>query len=347
MLMVIFGAGASYDSCSSFPPAKFSREAIWFRPPLAKELFLPVPQFRRWSRNSRFQPLLPYLEARDDVEQILEDIRAKGEGDEECRRQLWAIRYYLADLIRSCQTEWTEHTFGASNHKTLLDQIRESPQACLVTFNYDKMLEQALERIEVPLESMGDYVSHPKYNLIKLHGSIDWPCWIRKLSTSITQNHQPSPAEMIHAAPVLSDDIIIGKVDPRKTQLEVYFQFPALAIPTISKATFVCPPEHLSALTSFIPTVTKILVIGWRAAEEHFLKMLGNIQQDVNILAVCGPDMAEGVRTLQQIWKAGVPGDGAVYAGGFSDFVVERGAQQFLRTGVVESTRYYPLTSRP
>ena len=59
MLMVIFGAGASCDSCSSFPPKKEPRGWQDYRPPLAKELFLPT-EFRRLPRRyDRFQALLP------------------------------------------------------------------------------------------------------------------------------------------------------------------------------------------------------------------------------------------------------------------------------------------------
>jgi hypothetical protein len=66
VLMVIFGAGASYDSCSSLSPPSNSYQ--WPRPPLAKQLFLNVPQFRNVSKNySAFQPLVPYLEDKENV----------------------------------------------------------------------------------------------------------------------------------------------------------------------------------------------------------------------------------------------------------------------------------------
>ena len=79
MLMVIFGAGASYDSCSSFPPDQYPRSSLDFRPPLAKELFLPLRDFRGLSAvHDRFQPLLPYLEAQENIEEILEGFRLTG-----------------------------------------------------------------------------------------------------------------------------------------------------------------------------------------------------------------------------------------------------------------------------
>jgi hypothetical protein len=40
MFMVIFGAGASYDSVASRRPSAYPRQMIISRPPLAKELFL-------------------------------------------------------------------------------------------------------------------------------------------------------------------------------------------------------------------------------------------------------------------------------------------------------------------
>ena len=101
MLMVIFGAGASYDSCSSFPPNQWHRGRLWHRPPLAKELFLPLPEYRDISQQfSRFQPLIPLLESRDNIEDILEEFRISADKDLECRRQLWAIRFYISALIR-------------------------------------------------------------------------------------------------------------------------------------------------------------------------------------------------------------------------------------------------------
>src|SRR5207247_9482051 len=50
--------------------------------------------------------------------------------------------------------------------------------------------------------------------------------------------------------------------------------FPAIAIPTVSKATFECPIDHLNALQTVLPQVTKIITIGWRIKEEHFLNLL-------------------------------------------------------------------------
>ena len=49
---------------------------------------------------------------------------------------------------------------------------------------------------------------------------------------------------------------------------------PALAIPLVAKMDFECPKSHADVLRDSIPEVSKLLVIGWRGAERHFLDLL-------------------------------------------------------------------------
>jgi hypothetical protein len=86
MLMVIFGAGASYDSVPSRPPASYSRRNndepdLRFRPPLANELFDDeMISIGNISQFSQCLPIVPYLQRRDgkSVEVILEHLRSPG-----------------------------------------------------------------------------------------------------------------------------------------------------------------------------------------------------------------------------------------------------------------------------
>ena len=50
--------------------------------------------------------------------------------------------------------------------------------------------------------------------------------------------------------------------------------FPAIALPLVQKTSFECPEDHLRTLREALPDVTKILIIGWRGTEEHFLTLL-------------------------------------------------------------------------
>jgi hypothetical protein len=334
--MVIFGAGASYDSCSSFPPEQWPRGGTaWHRPPLAKELFLNVPQFRGISRTyDRFQPLLPDLEAQENVEAILEGFREKAVSDVECRRQLWAVQYYLRELINYCQANWINHTHGVSNYRTLLDQVRECNRVCFVTFNYDTLLDSALQSFDHPLRTMSEYTSGPKFSLIKLHGSIDWKYWIPKTTTNLQRNDQPQPQDLIRAALSVGDRAIIDKDGntPSETKIELHFYLPALAIPTASNQRFVCPPAHIQALGDAIRHVTRIAIVGWRAAERNFLEMLATgLPNEVEAIAACGnTDAAEA--TLGRLSAAGIRGKFQASPGGFTDFVVNRRIEPLLPT---------------
>jgi hypothetical protein len=89
-----------------------------------------------------------------------------------------AVRYYFRDLIRESENGWRGQSFGVSNYTTLLDDIRLHTECCLVTFNYDTMVERALEDLGVLPGSMESYVDST-FPLIKLHGSTNGSSGLR------------------------------------------------------------------------------------------------------------------------------------------------------------------------
>jgi len=107
--------------------------------------------------------------------------------------------------------------------------------------------------------------------------------------------------------------------------------FPALAIPVESKLDFECPDEHLQALHTVIPEVDKLLVIGWRAAETPFLKLLASkLVHAIQGFVVAGSEDA-AAETANRLAEAGVAGRYVGTNGGFTDLVVNREADNFLR----------------
>src|SRR2546423_1007321 len=113
MIMIIFGAGASYDSVPSRPPDQYRRGIAgqWFsRPQLDNELFLP-PGFLAESlrRFPQCKPVVPYLQSIPEgitLEHRLEELQTEGDEDPQRRIQINAIRFYLHDVIRECERNW-------------------------------------------------------------------------------------------------------------------------------------------------------------------------------------------------------------------------------------------------
>ncbi len=124
MLMVIFGAGASYDSFPSrrpFAELEVMRRDNPSRPPLANELFSHTDRFRHLLNNyPKCRPLVARLEPRDrrtlSLEEQLEQFESQAATDPERKRQLLSIRYYLRDLIADCDLSWSQTTYGVSNY---------------------------------------------------------------------------------------------------------------------------------------------------------------------------------------------------------------------------------------
>lgn len=328
MLMVIFGAGASYDSWPSLPPGRAARNSEPFRPPLAKELFLSFPPFRAVSaKYPRCQPLIPYLESQENIEEILEQFRDDAEKNDERRSQLTAIQFYIRDVIQLCELRWRQQTQGVTNYRTFVDQVQSFSEVCFVTFNYDTLLEDALEKIDVRFPDIRSYIARRSGCLFKLHGSIDWQYRLPTLKTNIRLERQPTEDDMIRAAPEPDDRAVITKKGEQlpQAELELHYNLPALAIPTVSKSRFVCPPEHVEDLRMCMRRVHQIVIVGWRAGEKHFLEILAKgLKSPVDVIAACGKEQAAS-ETLKSLKDAGIPIRHATQSSyGFTDFVLNR-----------------------
>lgn len=340
MLMVIFGAGASYDSSPDFPPSAGS-EVIpsepW-RPPLTNELFLD----RNGSfgdivqKYPRLHGILDFLRRPQkgrSVEQQLELYMDEAWVDQERKRQLFSVRYYLHDLFRMVSTEWLKRTNGVTNFATLIDQIRNlnttREPVCLVSFNYDLLLDKVIFPGVNPPPLEQHFDAQPIFKLFKPHGSVDWARVVAApKGTIMTLEH------IIDNTPNLSDEYVRANA----TDTGQIYKFnwpivPAIAIPVQTKTdnTFEWPDGHRKYLEELLPQVTKILIIGWQGKEAHFLKLLqeklptDGITQ-ITHLQVVGRDPAESQHIREQFTQEIRRNVKKPYNGptaGFSHFVRE------------------------
>lgn len=109
-----------------------------------------------------------------------------------------------------------------------------------------------------------------------------------------------------------------------------YPLFPAIAIPVETKGEFECPDIHLDELTRYLPEVDRILIIGWRGADQHFVTLLkSKLRRSPNVLVVSGSDdgAQETIRVLQ---AAGIDGVFSGFGTGFTSFIEARGLDGFL-----------------
>lgn len=129
MLMMILGAGASYDAVPTHPPTQLTR-SMEERLPLADELFDNRGTFAHFMRV--FDKCLDIvrrlhrLHPPQTVEGALELLQSEAAQDPERIRQLTAVRFYIQNVIWSTEDRWQGIAQGMTNHRTLIDQIRDS-----------------------------------------------------------------------------------------------------------------------------------------------------------------------------------------------------------------------------
>ena len=339
MLLVVFGAGASYDSVPHRPADPPQRQP--YRPPLANQLFDDRPLFvDAMRRFPQCQPVIPDLRnvsATAGVEQVLSRFESEAEGYPERHKQLAAIKYYLHYALWECQQYWRSEHNGITCYKTLLDQIekwryRAKERVCLVTFNYDTMLEEALrEFFHLKLGHLDHYLfEHDGYTIIKLHGSLNWG---RELDTTFVPGTVPTTDLIIESAAQLqiSTRYRIVNSHPMLVQ-DGHVLFPALAIPVENKDSFECPDYHVKALRDSLSDVNKILTIGWRAKEADFLEMLQTLGPRPRRLMIISGSQTYAKETYQNLAGQGMGFSMPILGeGGFSQLIRSRQVETFLQ----------------
>jgi hypothetical protein len=354
MLMVILGAGASFDSCPTYPPGGdtphldgLSGFDDYGRPPLAKDLFANRPLFRKILDSfPQCKTIVPRLRDPDvtsgqkSIEDVLQEVEMEAAAYPRGLQELAAVRCYIHGAVRECEIQWRSATRGITNHLSLLREIerahRSSQPVILVTFNYDTLLEDALDHLGLGIKTMEDYTErNTLFRLFKLHGSVNWSQQVDiNLSPNLNRNHvhsvlthliQTAIPEQYSEKFILNDPSMTAFVDGRPV-------FPAIAIPVARKNAFCCPEVLITQLNALLPQVTKVLVVGWRGAEEHFLQLLARyLRRDVFISIVAGNrGQAEAIRVALNRALLNNPPSSMPEPGGFTDFIRTRRAQGIL-----------------
>jgi hypothetical protein len=338
MLMVIAGAGASYDSIPSRPPGYGGNETL--RLPLADALFESRGHFEDIQREiPQVMPIAPVLQSRRggaSVEDLLAHFASQAAAYPDRQVQLAAVRFYLQALIAGCEEGWYRSTQLPTNMMVLLDQI-ESYRAgrarpIFVTFNYDRLIENALENRGQSFSSLADYCYSDRTNVFKLHGSVNWVRPLARLDAAEFGGSVWDIARQVTnriAEFPKPGDIVPWAAIPGSRTRDM-LAVPAIAIPLKGKDAFECPDAHIEALRSALPGVRTIVTIGWRGAEAHFLKLLSDhCRQAIEVICVAGT-VTEAQEPIAHLNGALSRAHCVGVGGGFTRFVLDFGLERLL-----------------
>ncbi len=207
VLLVVLGAGASFDCVLPSPLVKSGRRELrpagsaedleqleyWdCRPPLTKDLVKPGPLVNRMiARYPACRPVIddlrqrlgsPHGELELTLERALRDYQSQAERDPVLERHMLATRFFLRDYLWACTKYMISDdlTGGVTNYDTLVRLVYRwafdtHSHVCFVDFNYDLLLEEACQsHWRFDGRDPDSYVGHPRVSIVKPHGSIQW-----------------------------------------------------------------------------------------------------------------------------------------------------------------------------
>jgi len=322
--LIIIGAGASHDY-STFSPK---------RPPITKEL---VDASHLDSTLIKKYPLVSHLlsEVESDVnihnkgfEEALFAIKKRSGHISEIQSQLVALQFYLQELFETisvgCQ--------NINNYKILQQRITtySGGKACVVSFNYDSLFEDSIEGGH--FEKMNDYVGG-NLKLIKLHGSHDWVYVNHRDAMPLFSDNYTDGYDLATKNPKFLESFYSKGFQPyHKEEItgQGFFEFPALALPMPFKEDpVICPQLHINILQKEMALIDRVLIIGWRAADNYLLDLIKNhVNPDVQLMVVSkdkgsADDIVKVIKDTTNLSGFGV-------GGGFGAFIGDDRCHNFF-----------------
>ena len=341
-LLVVFGAGASYDSI-----ARVAGADVRERPPLARQLFAAAYD-KYVQKHLVAGPLVAHLRGLPEgtnLEAELDRIQSEEVPNSPTRRrQVIALRYYLRDVLREA-AEFETYAPAQTNYHILMDRLvmwqeKTGAPITLVTFNYDTMLERAVEVVTGRrLTDLTSYVSDERLRVFKPHGSVNWGRVVANDTTIRDQAPNPEATERNLLELAGREDIQLtneyfvadtsanGKMNGRVI-------VPALTVPIQKKLDFECPPAHIDLLREALRGLKWVLSIGWRAGEQNFLDLWRGSGTYTQPRFIAGNGRAEsGEAVVNALRVAGVRFSETYVVGSFTQLLKDDTLKLLLEKG--------------
>jgi len=202
--------------------------------------------------------------------------------DDNVLLSLFLTRFYIQELV----SEITQHILNITSKHTIyvdlilrlkewLDEDLNNRVIDIVTFNYDTLIESALEQMykyNYYGNTVAPSIGIQNIGLYKPHGSIHWG---RKIQ------YQDAPSTYYSYTDLLMHYKLYDLLDIVVVSENIYNKdivknhIPAISIPYKTKTTFdECSEEMRSSMIDVVKGADYIITFGWKGAESHFTEIL-------------------------------------------------------------------------
>jgi hypothetical protein len=202
--------------------------------------------------------------------------------------KLLAFRFYLSELMRTtADLMHSKDLSGRTLYHKLANRLNRwvcdgNRHVCFITLNYDDMLDYALDAVTSSAVNSWDLASNvrdARFALLRPHGSANW-VWPFvdergqvEVTATLTEAYARSQLRLDSKG--LPDQVRLELARPRwVTSGSFPVGVPALALPLRDNKDLVWPDEQRRHLESLRGRVTRVLSVGWRAAEPHLTSLL-------------------------------------------------------------------------
>jgi hypothetical protein len=109
---------------------------------------------------------------------------------------------------------------------------------------------------------------------------------------------------------------------------------PAIAIPLERKTGYWCPANHVQTLEDCVSKTDRLLVIGWKGAEEDFVKLLGQALKKGVPKMLVSRSGGSAVKIRDKLIESGVgtTGEWVCTGGGFVEEIRSGEIENFVRS---------------
>lgn len=315
-ILIVIGAGASMDC---WPGAVINEQD---RLPLANKLFTPLNKQNLFLNKYDLMGLASKLrrQAREeadkfDIEKELAAIadRAEKDNDPNTKQSLFKTRFYLNSLINELTKITLNNTSSHTTYVDLIYQLKEwiddDPRTRfvdIVTFNYDNLIEKAMENVysydwgiknQTPMSA---YYGGTNLRIYKPHGSINW---YRTAKGADTDFHYHTAKEAFRWFNQIYIGDQFGFVDPDVfNDLNVNKSYiPAIAVPLRNKTDFQeCPEEMFQAMIKAINASDKLITFGWKGSDNHFVDLLKEQKDRIKEIHIVSPSADTNLGTVYE-----------------------------------------------